>query len=141
MFLNHGETFRRTRKFVHQLIGTKTNVSEFSHSREVETRRFLVHMLEKPDDLYEGARMYVQIVSIPGCACHNADTLTCLMSEQLVRSFFVSAMATSSTAPGPTQWLSSHIGLSTTSPWPTNQELFWLILCLYVSRSNKYKRH
>lgn len=57
--LNHGEPFRQTRRYIHQLIGTKINVCQFEHAREIETRRFLLHMLEKPGDLQEGARMYV----------------------------------------------------------------------------------
>lgn len=59
VMLNHGEPFRQTRRYIHQLIGTKINVCQFEHAREIETRRFLLHMLEKPGDLQEGARIAI----------------------------------------------------------------------------------
>ncbi|THH08681.1 hypothetical protein EW146_g8915 [Bondarzewia mesenterica] len=59
VMLNYGEPFRQTRRYIHQLIGTKVNVCQFSHTREIETRRFLLHMLEKPGELQEGARIAI----------------------------------------------------------------------------------
>jgi len=64
VFLNYGHAFRQTRKYIHKLIGTKSAVFQFSHNREIETRRFLLHVLDNPGDVEEGARMYVGLLHI-----------------------------------------------------------------------------
>lgn len=47
----YGDRFRRYRKMFHKLIGNSTSMSQFYPTEEVETHRFLKHLLYTPQDL------------------------------------------------------------------------------------------
>lgn len=50
-FRQPGETFRWHRKLIHQQLGTKTTASAFHGIQDVESWRFLVRVLEEPENL------------------------------------------------------------------------------------------
>ncbi|KAI0069255.1 cytochrome P450 [Artomyces pyxidatus] len=46
----YGDTFRQRRKMLHQFMGTRTIVERYYPVEELETRRFLLRLLENPED-------------------------------------------------------------------------------------------
>ncbi|KAJ5388935.1 O-methylsterigmatocystin oxidoreductase [Penicillium cataractarum] len=48
-FQQPNESFRRSRKLVHQQLGTKSAVRQFHNIQEVEVRRFLLRVLDCPE--------------------------------------------------------------------------------------------
>jgi hypothetical protein len=61
-FLPYGDRFRRQRKNLHRVIGSRTAVDVYSVIEEVETHRFLKRVLAKPDQLQEHVRQYVLFI-------------------------------------------------------------------------------
>ncbi|KAG1733140.1 cytochrome P450 [Suillus lakei] len=55
-FFPYGDRFRRYRKHLHRVIGSRAAVDEYNQIEEVETHRFLKHVLAKPDQLQEHVR-------------------------------------------------------------------------------------
>ncbi|QPG99207.1 hypothetical protein C2857_001197 [Epichloe festucae Fl1] len=49
--------YRRQRKLIHQQLGTKAVASKFHNVQDVESRRFLMHILEDPDRLVEHIKL------------------------------------------------------------------------------------
>lgn len=47
----YDETFRLHRKMIHQQMGTDKTASRFSHVQDVESRRFLLRVLDNPKGL------------------------------------------------------------------------------------------
>ncbi|EFZ04142.2 Cytochrome P450 CYP620C3 [Metarhizium robertsii ARSEF 23] len=47
-FLQYNDTFRHHRKLVHQQLGTKTAIARFRDIQDVESRRFLLRVLDDP---------------------------------------------------------------------------------------------
>ncbi|KAE8385720.1 cytochrome P450 [Aspergillus alliaceus] len=54
--LEYSDRLREYRKALHRVMGTKTLASRLNPVQEVETRRFLLRVLEKPDDLIQHIR-------------------------------------------------------------------------------------
>ncbi|KAG2346478.1 cytochrome P450 [Suillus weaverae] len=61
-FLPYGDRFRRYRRNFHRVIGSRAAVDKYNETEEVETRRFLKHVLAKPDQLQEHVRHTVGAV-------------------------------------------------------------------------------
>ncbi len=55
----YGDRLREYRSLLHQFIGTRNQVKRFHSLSEVETRRFLERVLEKPDRVHDYIRQYV----------------------------------------------------------------------------------
>lgn len=51
VLITYGDRFRRYRKLFHKLIGNSTSMSQFYPTEEVETHKFLKHLLYTPQDL------------------------------------------------------------------------------------------
>lgn len=47
----YDQTFKMHRKLMRQTIGTPTSLLKSEHLKELETRRFLLRVLERPDEL------------------------------------------------------------------------------------------
>ncbi|KJZ71432.1 hypothetical protein HIM_09156 [Hirsutella minnesotensis 3608] len=47
------ERFRRCRRLVHQQLGTQAALAKFSDTQELETRRFLLRVLDRPERLFK----------------------------------------------------------------------------------------
>ena len=47
------DTFRRSRKLVHQQLGTNAALARFSDTQELETRRYLLRTLDEPSTLIQ----------------------------------------------------------------------------------------
>lgn len=52
----YGDRFREYRRFMHQLIGGRTQVKRFHPLSEQETQKFLKRLLEKPDEVQNHIR-------------------------------------------------------------------------------------
>ncbi|KAL9709236.1 hypothetical protein Ac2012v2_007590 [Leucoagaricus gongylophorus] len=52
----YGDRFRSYRKLFHKLIGNPASMSQFHPTEEVETRKFLKHLLSTPQDLAKHVR-------------------------------------------------------------------------------------
>jgi len=52
-FRQYDDEFRWQRKLIHQQLGTKAIASQFHPIQEIESRRFLLRALEKPNDLIQ----------------------------------------------------------------------------------------
>jgi hypothetical protein len=61
-FLPYGDRFRRQRKNLHRVIGSRTAVDVYNVIEEVETHRFLKRVLAKPDQLQEHVQQYVLFI-------------------------------------------------------------------------------
>jgi len=55
----YNSRFREYRKQAHQVLGTPKFVSQFNVLQDIEVRRFLLRVLEKPQDLIRHIRTYV----------------------------------------------------------------------------------
>lgn len=49
------------RRQMHQIIGTKDGISRFYPLQELEMRRFLLHVLNDPKDLFKSIHLYVRL--------------------------------------------------------------------------------
>lgn len=47
----YDQTFKMHRKLLRKTIGTPTSLLKSEHLKELETRRFLLRVLERPDEL------------------------------------------------------------------------------------------
>lgn len=56
--LQYGDTHRKHRKFFGQHIGTNSSLVAYYSTQEAEARRFVLNVLEKPDDLMGHCRRY-----------------------------------------------------------------------------------
>ena len=56
--LQTGENFKTTRKRMHGYIGSRVAAARFAELEEIETHRFLLHILDKPDDFFQHIRTY-----------------------------------------------------------------------------------
>jgi hypothetical protein len=56
IFQQNSKRFREERKHLHRLLGTKAAASEFNSLQNVEVGRFLLRLLEKPEDLLQHIR-------------------------------------------------------------------------------------
>ncbi len=54
----YGDRFKKIRKDLHQAIGTSSALRKFHSLEEIEGRRFLLRVLDAPDQLYEHIRRY-----------------------------------------------------------------------------------
>lgn len=61
-FMSYNSTFRQHRKLVHQQLGTKTAVSRFRDIEDVESRRFLLRILNDSANVTEHIKTYVDSV-------------------------------------------------------------------------------
>lgn len=57
--LTYGPEHRLHRKFMRQQMGTKNLVRQFYDIEDVESRRFLLRVLNRPDDLIKHIKTYV----------------------------------------------------------------------------------
>ena len=55
----YGDRFREYRRFMHQLIGGRTQVKRFHSLSEMETHKFLKRVLGSPDQVQDHIRQYV----------------------------------------------------------------------------------
>jgi len=55
--LQTGEKFKTTRKRMHGYIGSRMAASRFAELEEIETHRFLLHLLNAPEDFFNHIRM------------------------------------------------------------------------------------
>ncbi|KDQ62053.1 hypothetical protein JAAARDRAFT_122537 [Jaapia argillacea MUCL 33604] len=55
-FLHYGDRFRETRRLLHRVMGTKTNMEAFLPMVDLETRRFMKRVLNDPENVYEWIR-------------------------------------------------------------------------------------
>lgn len=65
------DRFRGMRRMLHQFMGSRTHVAKFHGTEEEETRRFLRHVMNDPENLSEHIRRYVIAI---------ADSLGVLMA-------------------------------------------------------------
>lgn len=57
--MNFTNRFMTHRRQMHQTIGTKNGVSRFYPLQELEIRRFLLHILNEPTNLFKSIHLYV----------------------------------------------------------------------------------
>lgn len=58
--------FRAYRKAVHRALGSNVAIARFNQLQDAEVRRFLLRVLERPDDLVQHIRTYEQLFKVPG---------------------------------------------------------------------------
>ena len=64
------DRFRGMRRMLHQFMGSRTHVTRFYGIEEEETRRFLRHVMNYPENLSEHIRRYVLLLlTVPGSDC------------------------------------------------------------------------
>lgn len=56
----YGDEFRQQRKFIHQQLGTKILASRFSDIQDIESKRFLLRILNDPKNYFEHIKAYVE---------------------------------------------------------------------------------
>jgi fumagillin biosynthesis cytochrome P450 monooxygenase len=56
----YDDVFRRHRKFMHQQLGTKKSIEQYHTVLEAEAGRFLLRLLEAPQNLTQHLKTYVQ---------------------------------------------------------------------------------
>jgi len=56
----YGKTFQAYRRNFYNLLGTKKAAAKFHPTLEVENKRFLLRVLEKPETLVDHIRTYAQ---------------------------------------------------------------------------------
>ncbi|KAL2008457.1 hypothetical protein VTN00DRAFT_6651 [Thermoascus crustaceus] len=89
------DRLRTHRKNFHQLLGTKRAISSFFPLENVETRRFLLRVLEKPDDLLQHIRTHAGAIILKitygyTIEPHKKDPLVDI-AEQALEQFSVAA--------------------------------------------------
>lgn len=57
--MSYTNTFRHHRKLVHQQLGTKAAVARFRDTQDIESRRFLLRVLDNPASLLEHIKTFV----------------------------------------------------------------------------------
>lgn len=55
----YSDRFRAYRKVIHRVLGSKTVTSRFNALQDIEIRRFLLRVLQQPNDLVQHIRTYV----------------------------------------------------------------------------------
>ncbi|KAL2871204.1 cytochrome P450 [Aspergillus lucknowensis] len=84
----YSDTFRAYRKAMHRVLGTKNAVAQFNDLQDVEVRRFLLRVLERPGDLIQHIRTEAGAVILKiaygyNINPHGPDPLFALASESL----------------------------------------------------------
>ncbi|RAL13437.1 cytochrome P450 [Aspergillus homomorphus CBS 101889] len=97
----YSDQFRAYRKVMHRVLGTKTTTARFNSLQEVEVRRFLMRVLDYPEDLIQHIRTEAGAVILKiaygyTTEPHGRDPLVDLANE---------AMDQFSIAGSPGQWL------------------------------------
>ncbi|KAE8155236.1 cytochrome P450 [Aspergillus avenaceus] len=82
------DRFRAYRKMIHRVLGTKSLASRFNSLQEVETRRFLLRVLQSPDDLIQHIRTEAGAVILKiaygyTIEPHGRDPLVDLVNEAM----------------------------------------------------------
>ncbi|OGM40177.1 O-methylsterigmatocystin oxidoreductase [Aspergillus bombycis] len=103
----YSDRFRLYRKVLHRVLGTKALMSRFNPLQDIEVRRFLLRVLQKPDDLIQHIRTEVGAVILKIAYGYNIepngrDPLVDLANE---------AMENFSVAGNPGTWLVDTIPL------------------------------
>ncbi|KAJ3539528.1 hypothetical protein NM208_g5454 [Fusarium decemcellulare] len=86
--ITHGPTHRLHRKFMHQQMGTKTLAGQFYGIQDVESRRFLLRVLDDPDNLIkhiktEASAIILRITYGYSIEPHKADPLVDLIEGMM----------------------------------------------------------
>jgi hypothetical protein len=84
------DRFRAYRKAVHSVVGTKKAVAQFDSVQDIEVRRFLLRVLEKPKDLSQHIRtevgaLILRIAYDYAIEAHKKDPLINIADEVLLR--------------------------------------------------------
>ncbi|KAL4908215.1 hypothetical protein BDW74DRAFT_188399 [Aspergillus multicolor] len=84
----YSNTFRAYRKAMHRVLGTKNTVAQFNALQDVEVRRFLFRVLEKPDEIVQHIRtetgaVILQIAYGYKINPHGHDPLVALANESI----------------------------------------------------------
>ncbi|PYH83308.1 cytochrome P450 [Aspergillus uvarum CBS 121591] len=103
----YSDQFRAYRKVMHRVLGTKTTTARFNSLQEVEVRRFLMRVLDRPEDLVQHIRTEAGAVILKiaygyTIEPHGRDPLVDLANE---------AMDQFSIAGSPGRWLVDTIPL------------------------------
>jgi cytochrome P450 len=90
-FQPYGKTFKQQRKLIHQQLGTKATASRFREVQDVESRRFLLRILESPEKLSthiktEASATILKITYGYNIEPHKPDPLA-LLIEQMMHNF------------------------------------------------------
>ncbi|KAF4335029.1 oxidoreductase [Fusarium beomiforme] len=90
-FLPYGKRFKHHRKLVHQQLGTKGAASRFRDVQDVESRRLLLRILERPEDLSlhiktEASAIILKMTYGYTLEPHKPDPLA-LLIEQMMDNF------------------------------------------------------
>ena len=81
--LHYGERHRTIRKHIHQVIGTRSALSRFNSSIEVESRRLLLRILRDPSKLLQHVHRYNHTLDKRGIFTRNANAAFILGQLQL----------------------------------------------------------
>jgi hypothetical protein len=86
----YSDKLRTYRKNIHGIIGTKWVISQFNDLQDVEVRRFLLRVLEKPADLFQNIRnntgaLILKIIYGYTIEPHKEDPLVDLIEEALTQ--------------------------------------------------------
>ncbi|GAB1316038.1 hypothetical protein MFIFM68171_06248 [Madurella fahalii] len=81
--------FRRSRKYLHQMIGTKTSSAKFRHFQEIEVKRQLIRALSEPEkwlDYYKTTAAATVLSMAYGYTIepHKPDALVGLVEKMMV---------------------------------------------------------
>lgn len=49
----YDESFRQRRKIIHNQLGSQARVAEFNDIQDVEVRRFLLRLMDEPQNLFK----------------------------------------------------------------------------------------
>ncbi|CBF85201.1 protein CYP620E1 [Aspergillus nidulans FGSC A4] len=84
----YSDMFRAYRKAMHRVLGTKNVIAQFNELQDVEARRFLLRVLEKPGDLVQHIRTETGAVILKiaygyDIEPHGKDPLVALANESL----------------------------------------------------------
>lgn len=75
----YDNTFRQHRKLVHQQLGTRAATARFRDIQDEESRRFLLRVLDDPDNLFQHIKRYVDLsnytLSLFSCVFSNTVAL------------------------------------------------------------------
>ncbi|RGP61344.1 o-methylsterigmatocystin oxidoreductase [Fusarium longipes] len=87
-FLPYGEKFKHQRKLIHQQLGTKATASRFRDTQDVESRRLLLRILERPDKLSEHIKTEASAIILKmtygyNLEPHKSDPLALLIDEMM----------------------------------------------------------
>ncbi|KAL5040935.1 hypothetical protein BDW71DRAFT_212621 [Aspergillus fruticulosus] len=84
----YSDMFRAYRKAMHRVLGTKNVIAQFNELQDVEVRRFLLRVLDKPGDLVQHIRTETGAVILKiaygyDIEPHGRDPLVALANESL----------------------------------------------------------